>query len=221
MTTSLDKLHGTVAVQKDSTLSSYASVNLDKLHATVAIQKDSTLSSYASVNLDKLHATAAIRVPWPGVGTASGRGRTLGQSEFVQALRPASDTSIGTWKNEVNGTTSLFQSVAKPAGVDDGTFVVATASAVNDTVKFKLDVPVFEVGDEGYVDYRIAKAPSTATQTVNITVRLLQGVTEIAAWVHTNVSGTLTNVTQTLTAPQIAAITDYSNLYLEIISQPQ
>lgn len=220
MTTSLEKLHTTVAVQLDSTLSSYASVNLEKLHTTVAIQLDQTLSSYASVNLEKLYATVAIRGPTLAVAFASGTsGNTRALSDTLLYQKPTSDSVTGTWLNQA-GAAVLYTSLSKPAGVDDATYIVASP-ITTDTAKVKLEAPVFEVGDEAYVDYRIGKNYPNAPQNVNVTVNLYQGATLIATWTNTAIAGNLTTITQTLTAPQLAAITDYSNLFLEFVSTPQ
>ena len=49
---------------------------------------------------------------------------------------------------------------------------------------------------------------------IDLTVRLLQGVTEIASWTHDDVGATFLRSAQILTAEQTDAITDYSDLRL-------
>jgi len=56
-----------------------------------------------------------------------------------------------------------------------------------------------------YIRYRIKGT---------VTIRLMCGASEITNWVHSGVS-TETTFSQTLTAPQAAAITDYTDLRLK------
>lgn len=217
MTQSLDRI-GQVVVYK-SGLAQNNAMLVDRI-GQVAVYK-SALARNNAMLVDRIGMVAVYRGPTPAIAASTNTATVRALSELVQALRPASDAAVGSWTNQAGATTSLYVSVAKYSGVDDTTYITATPAAVNDTVKFKLEVPAFEVGDEGYVDYRIAKYPANASQKVNITVNFLQGASAIASWTHTDVSGTLTDITQTLTVPQVALITDYTNLYLEIISQPQ
>lgn len=192
--------------------------SLDKLHGTVAVQLDSTLSSYASINLEKIHITIAIRPPISGVGATTGSSNASAYSNFLLTQEPLSDSSVGTWKNEAGGSV-LYPSISKPAGINDATYIVA-AFNVTDTAKVKLEPPTLEVGEFCYVDYRIGKSDPDSTQAVDVTVKLYQGVTLIASWSHPSIDGPMTSITQTLTAPQVAAISDYSNLFLEFVSTP-
>ena len=222
MGVNLDKLFTSVVVnQGDQSLTAYNKINLDKLYSSVTVQQtDQTLTAYNKINLDKIHITIAVRGPSPGIGVAPGTGGIVrGLSEVVLAQRPTSDTTLGSWLNQA-GSAVLYTALNKPSGVDDSTYVVADPAVSNDTFRVKLEVPTVELGDEFYVDYRIGKNYPTSPQQVNATVKLYQGAAVIATWTHTNV-GAMTDIIQTLTAPQVAAITDYTDLYLEFVSSPQ
>jgi hypothetical protein len=65
-------------------------------------------------------------------------------------------------------------------------------------------------GDADYV-----RSPMIAGDTANLYVRLYEGATEIAEWSHLDIAGAYTTVTQTLTAPQFAAIGDLNDLFVE------
>jgi hypothetical protein len=192
---------------------------LDKLTLSagvkLAVQPD---NPFDNLHLEKLGAAAAFRGPAVGFGSAPAAGRAMAQSEVVLAIRPAADDAVGGWKNEADGTT-LYSSIGKPAD-DDATYVRAEQGVAGDTARVKLSLPVYELGDEVHVDYRIGKYPPLATQPLDITVRLLQGAVPVASWTHTDVSGTPESVTRTLTAEGIAAITDFGDLFLEFVSTP-
>ena len=64
------------------------------------------------------------------------------------------------------------------------------------------------------VVYSYAKYLSSPVQ-VDLTVRLKQGTTTIATWTHSDIGTGYTTATQTLTGPQVAAISDPGNLLLE------
>lgn len=196
-------------------------INLEKLFTTTTIRQ-SNLTGYAYnvLAVNKLYATVAVRMQTQAVGQASGSGQVTGLLENFIAMDPVSDFSVGGWKNESGGTT-LYASVSKPSGVNDSTYIVATKSLSADTARIKVDIPPYEVGQTVYVDYRICKDPPDATQLVDMVVKLYQSSTLIASWTHTNISTTFTDFSQPLTAPQVAAITDYTQLYIEFVSNPQ
>ncbi len=216
---SLDKLHITAAVQLDAGNNPFGKLSLDKLHVTAAWRLDAANNPFASLSLDKLHVTAAVRGPAVGYGAAPASGAARGLSEVLLAVRPAADAALGGWRNEAAGAL-LFPSISK-AATDDATYIVSALDTPNDTARVKLGVPDYELGDEVEVEYRIGKYPPLATQALDITVRLLQGTTEIAAWSHPDVAGAPASVIRLLTGPQVAAISDFSDLYLEFVSNPQ
>jgi hypothetical protein len=60
------------------------------------------------------------------------------------------------------------------------------------------------------------QSPTIIVEAASLVVRLYEGSTEIAEWIHTDVSEAFATAEQTLTAPQLAAITDFSNLFIEL-----
>lgn len=216
---SLDKLHFTAAVQMDSAGNAFSKVSLDKLHLTAAFRLEAASNPFARLSLDKLHLTAAVRGPAVGYGAAPAVGAARSLSEVLLAVRPAADAARGGWRNEAAGL-ELFPSISKPA-VDDATYIVSAIDTPDDTARVKLQPPDYELGDEVEVEYRIGKYPPLATQGLDLTVRLLQGTTEIVSWTHIDVGGAPVSVIRLLTEPQVAAISDFSDLYLEFISHPQ
>lgn len=216
MTQSLDRI-GSVVVYKSANAANNAML-VDRIGQAAAYK--SALAINNAMLVDRIGLTAVYRGPTPAIGFASGTsGSTRALSDTLLYQKPTSDAATGTWLNQA-GAAVLYTALSKPAGVDDSTYIVAAANTT-DTARVKLEAPFFEVGDEAYVDYRIGKNFPNAPQNVDVTVKLYQGVTLIATWTNTAIAGNLTTITQTLTAPQLAAITDYSDLYLEFVSTPK
>src|SRR3954468_16329145 len=124
-------------------------------------------------------------------------------------LRPDADSIDGGWTNELGGT-SLFSSIDETSA-DDSDYIRSSINPVADIAKISLGNPSGGVGAPAKIRYRYKK---DSTTTVNLTVRLLQGVTEIASWTHTGISSSYVTTEQTLTAPQLASITDFTDLYI-------
>lgn len=215
----LEKFHLTASWRLVSTANPFDRINLDRLTLTGSYRLLDALNPFDKALLDRVHLTAAYRGPTVGFAEASGDGRASADAEVVLAIRPFADSAVGGWKNESNGSV-LYASISKPA-TDDATYIVSALDTPNDTARVKLGVPDYELGDEVEVEYRIGKYPPLATQALDITVRLLQGTAEIAAWTHPDVAGPPASVIRPLTGPQVAAISDFSDLYLEFVSNPQ
>lgn len=146
---------------------------------------------------------------------------TFGQVTFGQGpeetgavllfLRPDADDSDGGWTNELGVATDLFASIDE-SSPDDDDFIQSSISPSSDICRVRLSAPASGVGEPVNLRYRYKK---TGTETVDLTVRLLEGSTPIAEWQHVGVSSSFVTATQTLTGPQFAAISDFGNLYIE------
>lgn len=130
--------------------------------------------------------------------------------------RPTSDISTGTWTTQAGGTTALFDTVNESAA-DDADYVQSAPSPTNDTLEIALGSLPDPVSSTGHiVRYRIGKS---GTDQLDLIVSLRQGAsTTIASWTHTNVAAGPTTITQTLTAPQADAITNYGALRLRFVA---
>jgi hypothetical protein len=214
----LDKLALTAAYKGVLDGNPFDRLNLDRLALTVAVRLVDPLNPVDMLELDRLALTTALRGPAVGIAQGTGTAAAAAESEVLLAIRPAADDLVGGWKNESDGAV-LFSSISK-ATDDDATYVRAEQGVANDTARVKLDLSAYELGDEVHVDYRIGKYPPLATQSLDITVRLLQGMTLIASWIHEDVGGTPASFARTLTEAETAAITDFGDLFLEFVSVP-
>lgn len=133
-------------------------------------------------------------------------------------LRPDADDSNNGWINELGQTTGLWASVDESVA-SDSDFIKSPQNPSGQILRLRLSDPTSGVdpAQAQSLNYRYGK--DFDEQALNVTVRLVQGVsTVIASWDHLGVAVGYVTAQQSLTAPQIAAITDYADLFVEIES---
>ena len=128
----------------------------------------------------------------------------------IQEARPASDVS-GNWTPS-SGSDS-FEMINEVAP-DDSDFIRSPENPTSNAEDVLMSnvVPVV-VDDNHVVHYRYRKEPADGPP-IDLTVTLLDGVTTIATFTHTNISGTVRMEHQPLTLAEAANITNYANLRL-------
>lgn len=128
-------------------------------------------------------------------------------------LDPVADNTDGGWSAAGTGGSPdvLYTAIDEDAPYDTD-YIYSSGTPSNDTCKIKLSAPAYKAGTPFIVLYRYGKS---GPQQIDITVRLLQGTTQISSYPHTNVSTTPVTVAQTLSAAEFASITDFTDLYLE------
>lgn len=163
---------------------------------------------------------------FPGLGSLSGiLYKAPGSASFVGAgglsfdaaitqvlyLHPDADDTDGSWTNEVASAVNLFASIDESWPAVDTDYIQSVHDPNPDICKIRLSNPAGGLGDPTRVRtkyYSRGESPGT------LTVRLKQGATEIASWAYGNIVGIPTASVETLTAPQLAAITDPTDLFL-------
>jgi hypothetical protein len=141
-----------------------------------------------------------------GAGAAAGIGAIL---SFIQ---PDADSSDGGWTNELGGT-PIYTSIDEHLVPVDSDYIQSSNDPASDVCRLSLsNPPTGIISGPFQVSYRYAKS---GTDVIDLVVTLKQGTTIIASWTHTAITTTPVTVTQTLTGPQLAAITDFNNLFLE------
>jgi hypothetical protein len=129
-----------------------------------------------------------------------------------QFARPDGDVSAGTWT-----ATPLFSKVDDDPA-DDGDFITSASAPVNDICELSLSNVDDPFASTGHILRVRRKKSAESTNQMDMRYRLLQGATEIASWTDdTNVSETaFAAAERTLTGGEADAITDYTNLRVEI-----
>lgn len=144
-----------------------------------------------------------------GVGTAPFSGGGDGYAPGYAS--PDADLSTGTWT-----VVPLYPKVDETLVANDGDFITSGVSPASpDVAELNLsDVPNPVRDDFHEVTYRVGK-DSAGGDNLQITVRFMQGATEVASWVHA-VPDSLTTYVQTLTDEEAATITDYTDLRIKL-----
>ena len=105
---------------------------------------------------------------------------------------------------------------SSPSDADYTESPLAPANATLDVGLSDVEDPQSSSGHT--VRYRYAKNAAGGAQ-IDLTVSLRQGVgTQIAAWAHTNISETVVQQNQSLSAGEADAITDYADIRLRFVA---
>ena len=131
----------------------------------------------------------------------------------IQMAFPSSDITLGGWTPSVAGSPTELWPMIDEMTPDDADFIQSELTPLNDTSEVRLQAlgdPAVSTGH--VVRYRYSKDVDAGQ--VDLTVKLMDGATEIASFTHTDISTTWVQADQTLSAAEADAITDYANLRL-------
>jgi hypothetical protein len=159
---------------------------------------------------------AAFQNPDYRNGLFQARRFNLRSPAVVIKVFPTADNIDGGWTNELGSNVNLFASIDEPV-LDDADYIRSEDNPVEDLCRVKLDTILTSIQEPFNVHYRYKKVGSA---TINLTARLLQGATVKAEWSHSNITTSFVDAQQTLTAPQFASISDFTDLYLEFEANP-
>jgi len=146
-------------------------------------------------------------------------GSSGGISQFA---RPDEDVSKGGWTDTAggDGDTVLYDEIDESTrnDADYSESVSLTLLGQTDTWQVGLSGATDpQTSSNHIVRYAYQKSAAGVTS-LDLTVRLLQGTTQIASWTHSDISSSFTLAEQTLSAVQTDSITNYSDLRLEFIA---
>jgi hypothetical protein len=130
-------------------------------------------------------------------GTASGASPTV--------ARPISDSVVGGW---LPSTGSALYPMVDEATPDDADYIYA-----NTLTACKMALNAASGSGGKVVSYRVWSPSSNGVK-----VRLMCGASLVKEWTHVTLPTTATTYAQSLTAGEIAGITDYSTLSIEMES---
>lgn len=136
----------------------------------------------------------------------------FGDAWKPQRLRPASDVSDGTWLTESEGS-NLWDSINEPLPVNPADFIYTLGTSLCEVL---LDPGTAPAADTEHTVLYEARGNGVA----DMKVQLKQGAAVIAEWTETAVPVAATRYTHTLTVPQAASITDYTDLRLVFETLP-
>lgn len=135
-----------------------------------------------------------------------------------QYARPSADTVRTGWTDQSGGTTNIYTTIDEASASDADYIKTPTPPGTNEfeTLLTSVTDPVSSSGH--VMRWRRRKQPASGSAQINLTVRLMQGTTQITSQSDTNIPGTFTDTSYTLSAGEADSITDYSNLRLEFVA---
>ena len=137
---------------------------------------------------------------------------------MAQFGRPSADTVRTAWTDQGGGTTNIYTTIDETVASDADYIKTAAPPGTNEyeTLLKSLTDPVSSTGH--IMRWRRRKQPASGSAQINLTVRLLQGGTQIVSRADTDIPGTFTDSSYTLSAGEADAITDYTDLRLEWVA---
>jgi hypothetical protein len=135
-----------------------------------------------------------------------------------QFARPSADTVRTGWTDQAGGTTDIYTTIDE-AVADDNDYIKTAAPPGSNEFETLLTPVTDPLSSTGHImRWRRRKQPASGSAQINLTVRLLEGATQIKSVSDVNIPGTFTDTSATLSTAEADAITDYSNLRLEFVA---
>lgn len=163
-----------------------------------------TASGLCNMRTSTFKATAPTTTD--GVGSAAAISAASAVGSAMAMLVPDADITDGGWLTDTGGT-SLFAAIDEAVASD--TDYIVSSDTDTDTCEIRLSDPSTTVARPFSVAYRYKRIGS---DDITLRVALMEGATQRASWDTAVSSGTFTDAEQFLTAPEFAAITDFTDL---------
>jgi hypothetical protein len=136
---------------------------------------------------------------------------------MAQFARPSADTVRTGWTDEAGGTTDIYTGIDETVAEDTEYIKTPTPPGTNEFETLLTSVTDPVSSSNHVMRWRRRKQPSGGAQ-INMTVRLLQGTTQITSQSDTNLPTSFTDTSYTLSGAEADAISDYANLRLEFVA---
>jgi hypothetical protein len=140
-----------------------------------------------------------------------------------QYLRPTADSVVGAYTTQAAGTTDLYQTIDETTA-SDADYVQSALAPSSAVYRFKLGTGTDPSSSTGHViRWRVGKSPSDG-QVINATIRIYQGGGNSAGagtLIKTATRNGVTSFTtyeETLSGGEADTITNYADLYGEIVA---
>lgn len=137
---------------------------------------------------------------------------------MAQFARPSADTVRTAWTDQAGGTTTIYTTIDEVSASDADYIKTSAPPGANEfeTLLTSVTDPVSSTGH--VMRWRRRKQPASGSAQINLTVRLLQGTTQIKSVSDTDIPGSFTDTSATLSGGEADSISDYTNLRLEFVA---
>ena len=176
---------------------------------TVLVTYDADIGGVSTTTTEKLAYNSAQAFAQVGA--------SVGTNQFA---RPDSDVSKGGWTDTAGGDNDgiLYDEINESTRSDlnyaRSSLLIPAVNPTDIWTAGLSNVTDPEASSNHIVSY-VYRKDSAGGVTIDITTRLMQGVTQIASWAHSNIGSSFTLAQQTLTTAEADSITNYSDLRLE------
>jgi len=135
-----------------------------------------------------------------------------------QFARPNVDVTVTAWLDDTGDAVDLWDHIDESAFSDADFVKSATPPAGGNEYETNMTTVTDPVSSTGHIMRWRRQAPVAGGSQINLTVRLMMGVTQITSQADTALPATFTTTTYTLSGAEADAITDYTDLRFEFVA---
>lgn len=135
-----------------------------------------------------------------------------------QFARPSADTVNTGWTDQAGGGTNIYTTIDETVA-SDADYIKTSSPPGSNEFETLLSAVTDPAASTGHImRWRRRKQPATGSAQINLTVRLMQGTTQIVSRADNDLPGSFTDTSYTLTGPEADSITNYADLRLEFVA---
>ena len=137
---------------------------------------------------------------------------------MAQFARPSADTVRTGWTDEAAGTVDIYTGIDEVTAEDTEYIKTPTPPGANEfeTLLTTVQDPLSSANH--VMRWRRRKQPAAGSAQINLTVRLMEGATQRVTQSDTNLPGTFTDTSYTLSGGEADTISNYADLRLEFVA---
>lgn len=136
---------------------------------------------------------------------------------MAQFARPNADDVRTGWTEDDGTTVAIFDQIDE-ASPDDLDYIKTAAPPGSNEYEAGLSSVTDPVSSTGHIMRWRRQKDASAGATINLTVRLLQGVTQITSQADNAIPSAWATTSYTLSGAEADAITDYTILNMEFVA---
>ena len=135
-----------------------------------------------------------------------------------QFARPSADTVRTAWTDEAGGIVDIYTGIDEVTAEDVEYIKTPTPPGANEfeTLLTTVQDPLSSANH--VMRWRRRKQPAAGSAQINLTVRLMEGATQRVTQSDTNLPGTFTDTSYTLSGGEADTISNYADLRLEFVA---
>jgi hypothetical protein len=137
---------------------------------------------------------------------------------MAQFARPSADTVRTGWVDQADGTTNIYGTIDEVSYSDADYIKSPTPPGTNEYETLLTTVTDPVSSSNHVIRWRRRKQPASGSATINMTVRLMCGTTQITSQADNALPTSFTDTSYTLSGGEADSITNYADLRLEFVA---